>query len=102
MKGIKEIGFMKNGGARKIVIRSVPWVAAVIVGAQFYAVRELFIVWTLFSLAYCILAVCLFLWLVVSDVIRMGLGWLTKHAPLVRIGLHNSVDRTSTTQPSKS
>ena len=95
MKGIKEIGFMKNGGARKIVIRSVPWVAAVIVGAQFYAVRELFIVWTLFALAYCILVIRL-LWLVISEPIRMALGGL----PRIRLSsesvLHHSVDRAST------
>ena len=94
MKGIKE--FIMDGGFPKIVVQGAPWVAAAIVGAQFYAVRELFIVWTIFALAYCILAVSLFLCLVISEPIRMALRWLTTDTPLVRIGLHHSVDRAST------
>ena len=77
MKGIKQ--FTRDGGFPENVVQGAPWVAAAIVGAQFYAVRELFIVWTLFALAYCILAVSLFLYLVVSEAIGMGLGWLTTH-----------------------
>ena len=96
MKGIKE--FVKEGSFPKIVVQGAPCVAAAIVGAQFYAVRELFIVWTLFALAYCILAGSLFLCLVVSEPIRMALRWLTADTPLVRIGLNHSVDQASTSR----
>jgi hypothetical protein len=63
MKGMKDIGFVKNGGCRKVSIRSASWVAAVLVGGQLYAAGELFIAWTVFPLPYC------FLCFVVSEVI---------------------------------
>jgi hypothetical protein len=67
---------MKNKAFYKGLARHVFWGVAVLIAAQLYWLRELFVLWILFSLGFCILVVTSLACFFLLKGTCLALGWL--------------------------
>lgn len=75
---------MKNKSDDKRLFRYGLWGLVALAATQIYLIRELFFVWLLFFLVFCVIAASAFLVVVLFEAARAALDWVAPKIPAAR------------------